>query len=185
MDIQVSLFDRVFAVTIAFLLPGLAVLVGAATVNPVIVAWFGGASTNPSLVGFLFVALAALAIGLVVTSLRWFAFERIAWPLVGMLVKPSAPIDESKRREHYAEYEDLRFQHYYHYLASANMAVAVPIAVCIWLGWSDPFPAVGRVAIVVAFATVGIVILTEAAREAIARYCDRRLRLLGALPATP
>ena len=44
---HVSLFDRLFSATIAFLLPGLAVLAGAATVTPVIAGWFGAASANP------------------------------------------------------------------------------------------------------------------------------------------
>ena len=128
----VLLFNRAFATTIAFVLPGLAVLVGAATVTPVIGAWFGAASVSPSAVGFLFVLLAALSLGMIVTSVRWWIFECARLGPYRLIAPNPTPIDERKRNDCAAAYEDIRFSHYYHYLASANMSVAIPIAVLIW-----------------------------------------------------
>lgn len=185
MDVSVSLYDRIFANTIAFLLPGLAVMVGAATVNPVIVTWFGGASTNPTFVGFLFVVLAALTIGILLSAVRWWIFERCAWwPGCGgeTLVPLGPPLNEAKRREHYAEYEDLRFQHYYHYLASANMAVAIPIAIATWLIGTATTPTLSTVTSVSVSGFILVYILKSAACEALTRYERRRLNLLGPQP---
>lgn len=180
---QASLFDRIFSSTIAFLLPGLAVMVGTATISPVVRAWFGGASTSPSIVGFLFVLFAALALGFIITAVRWFVFERMTWwPRTAPLVPRGQPINEAKRQELFAAYEDLRFQHYYHYLASANMAVAVPIAIAIWLVGSEPTPPAALALGVAVGGGLLVIVLGAAAREALARYNDRRLRLVGPHP---
>jgi hypothetical protein len=176
---EVSLFDRVFANAIAFLLPGMVVLAGASAGNEAIRGWFGAASTDPSLVGFLFIALAALTIGYLLTSIRWWVFEAMKWPVVGRLVPAPTPINEEKRKEHHAAYEDLRFQHYYHYLASGNMAVALPIAFVLWFrvrAENYSWQALLTALIVAVFVTR---ILGRAACEAVRRYDSRRARLLG------
>lgn len=177
MDLHVSIFDRVFATTIAFVLPGLAVLVGAATVTPTVATWFGAASTSPTLVGFLFVLLAAIALGMVVTSVRWWIFERARVGSVRLVPHEDAPIDERARTAHAAEYEDLRFAHYYHYLAGANMAVAIPLALLIWIGGARP--PVGTVLLVGGIALPVVLALGAAGRDALARYVTKRLRLVG------
>lgn len=181
MNHQVSLFDRVFATTIAFLLPGLGVLVGAAMVTPVVAGWFGAASNSPQIVGFLFVLAAALAIGMVLTAIRWWVFEK-ATVCGFQLVPPTSPINEAKRSQHFAEYEDIRFQHYYYYLAFGNMSIAVPVAIATWLVGSDPWPERGRVFAVFFVGALLSLTLGSAAREAIKRYTDRRIRLLGTMP---
>lgn len=176
MDAQVSLFDRVFANMMAFALPGLVTLVGAATVNPVVAGWFGAASMSPTFVGFLFVLFAALALGTVVTCLRWWIFERLD---IGgkRLVSPSAPINDAKRHEHQAAYEDLRFQLYYHYLAYANMSVAIPLAIAIWLSGGQANAS--QAAVVPVLAIPVVLAMGAGAREAIDRYVSRRRQLLG------
>jgi len=177
---QVSLFDRAFATTIAFVLPGLAVLVGAATVTPVVAAWFGAASASPSVVGFLFVLLAALALGMIVTCMRWWIFERARLGPYRLIADDAIPIDERKRTDCAAAYEDLRLSHYYHYLACANMSVAIPIAVLIWVLGADPsWRHTGEVALIAVPVTV---VLGAAGRNALARYRSKRLRLVGPWP---
>lgn len=177
---QVSLFDRVFATTIAFALPGLAVLVGAATVTPVIAAWFGAASASPSVVGFLFVLLAALSLGMTVTSLRWWIFERARLGSYRLIAIDQTPIDERQRRACASAYDDIRFSHYYHYLACANMAVAIPIAVLVWgLGSNPSWPRFASVGLMAGAVTV---VLGASARDALARYRTKRLRLVGPAP---
>jgi len=46
-----SLFDRLFALVIAFLVPGLVALFAVATVSPTVQSWFIGASNGPTLAG--------------------------------------------------------------------------------------------------------------------------------------
>lgn len=171
-----SLLDRVFAITIAWLAPGLVPLFAAATVNATVRTWFEGAQNGPTLAGLLFVVLGALSIGFVVTAIRYCVYEHLR---VGGRCLVGAPpaLDESKRREHAAEYNDLRLQHYYHYLAYANLSVALPLAAVIWkAGTAETWTISITVAAVAAVCTYA---LATAACDAVRKYDDRRVRLLG------
>src|SRR5689334_16381866 len=97
-DSPVTLLDRGFSLVIAFLLPGLVLLAGIATVNPVVFAWFQGAQNGPTLVGLLFVLLGALALNIVITAVRWVLFERRLLG-VGPIVPEAPELDESQRRD--------------------------------------------------------------------------------------
>lgn len=174
-----SLLDRAFAITMAFLLPGLITLFGLATVNPTVQSWFAGAQNGPTFVGFLFVLSAALALNLVITALRWFIFENLRWPRLGcpwVAAAPSLPL--ARRKELEPQYLDLRHQHYYHYLAYANAAVAIPLAVLTWLVGAERFPSVLAIAGVLVAAVTATVVLGMAACDAVRMYDKRRLELL-------
>lgn len=173
---HVTLFDRAFATTIAFALPGLAVLVGASTVTPVIAGWFGAAATGTTIVGFLFVVFAAIAVGMVVTALRWWIFERFHVGPYRLVPVTDVAVNEQQRTP---AYEDLRFSHYYHYLASANMAIAIPLAVLIWI--IGAHPAWQDAVVVGSIAAPVVAVLGAAGRDALARYRVKRLRLTGVL----
>lgn len=178
MDVHVSLFDRVFAVTIAFLLPGLAPIAAAAPGSQTVANWFGAASQSPTIGGLLFVVLAALASGMALTALRWMLFEELS--IFGCrLVQPGTPVNEAARKDHLAVYDDLRYQHYYFYLASANMAVAVPVALIVWLLTAVHRPSVTTLALVMGLGAIAMYVLAAAGCNAIRRYDDRRHRLLG------
>lgn len=185
-DTSVTLFDRVFAVATAFLLPGLIALFGIATISPAVQAWFQGAQNGPTFVGLLFVLFAALALNLVITALRWFVFERWSWPKSRCpFVKPPT-FRTSERIRNNAVYVDLRHQHYYHYLAYTNTAVAIVIAAAVWMyGASDPAPTQGLRLLVGALAPCAAWILSAAGLDALCRF-DERLSLLrgGGFDAT-
>lgn len=179
-DRSSSLFDRVLALTIAFLVPGLVALFAVATVSETVLGWFKGASNGPTLAGFFFVVLGALALGFVITAIRYCIFEAIQVPLLGKCLVPKSPqLDESKRKEFAAEYHDLRLQHYSHYLASANLSVAIPIGVAIWKAGSVPAPTWMLFMTVLVIAGTATLALAAAACDAVRRYDDRRTRLLG------
>ena len=125
MSESVTLLDRGFSLTIAFLLLGLITLLGAAIVVPTVQTWFIGAQTGPTLVGLLFVLLAALALNLVITAVRWFLFEFIHWPFVGSIIPTAPSFDQKNRKDLEVQFIDLRHQFYYHYLAYSNAAVAI------------------------------------------------------------
>jgi hypothetical protein len=181
---QTTLLDRGFSLTIAFFLPGLITLGGFAVVNETVKSWFSGAQTGPTLVGFLFVLMAALALNLLITALRWFAFEKVRVGRFGPIVPASPSFDEQKRKDFEVQFIDLRHQFYYHYLAYANAAVAVPLAVAAWKFGSTPEPEWSTYLIVCAAATVISVILGLAARDAVLRYDERAKRLIGLVSAT-
>jgi hypothetical protein len=175
-----ALFDRMVSLTMAFLVPGLVALFAVATVSPTVLAWFSGASNGPTLAGFFFVVLGAFALGLVITAIRFCLFEATPIPFANRcLVKASPQLDESKRKEFAAEYNDLRQKHYDHYLAYSNLSVAIPIGVAIWKAGSVPAPTWVLFSTVLTISVVSTLALAAAGCDAVRRYDDRRTRLLG------
>jgi len=172
-DHTAALIDRLIQFLIAFVLPGGVVLFACAIGSETVRTWFAGAQSGPTLVGFAFVMLAALAIGWVVSAVRYCLFERIR--LGGRCLVPAPlAVDESKRAQQAQVYADLRRAYYDHYLATSNLAVAVPVGVTIgamsapsalrWWQWGGV--AVATILVAVALAT--------AACSAIERYETRR-----------
>ncbi len=179
-DRSSSLFDRIFELTIAFELPGLVPLFAYSASNDTVRRWFAGDAGGPAWAGLAFVMLSALAVGFVLTAIRFVLFEQLSLPRKNCFVGPRLAFDERQRKEHAAEYFDLRHQHYYHYLAMANLSVAIPIAAVIWKvgqttqpGWWTFSGQTGLVLLVAA-------ILAVAARDACRRYDQRRAELLRA-----
>jgi len=184
MDVNTVFFDRLFAVIIAFLLPGLVALFGIATGDQTVRTWFQGAQSGPTIAGFIFVLFAALALNLVITAVRWFLFEHLKFKLLGCPWVPAAPNwDEEKRRERDALYVDIRHQHYYHYLASANMAVAIPFAVLAWKIGSVPAPSWTTFIVVVLVGVGTSMVLGLAACDALRRFDRKVTKLLSISPA--
>lgn len=183
-----AFFDRVFAVVIAFCLPGLIVLFGVGTVYVPVRDWFTGAQSNPTLAGLAFVMMAALALNLVVTSVRWMIFERIrCMPARSegedssrrrVTLVPEAPdYDESQRLKRRRALRELTHDYYYHYLAYANTAVALPAAVALWL-FGATMPWFIGVAVIVG-TLVTACVLGAAACDAVRRYDRSASKLLG------
>lgn len=185
-DQSTTLFDRAFAVGIAFLLPGLIALFGVATVNETVASWFGAAQSSPTVGGLVFVLVAALALNIVINGLRWFVFEYWKWPKKWFpLVEPPPQLNMERRREHEAQYTALLHAHYYHYLANANTAIAIPVAVTVWkYGTANPEPPLGLYLSILIGGLFTSFVLAAAALDAMRRYNHRRLELLGEV-ATP
>ena len=186
-DQPVSVLNKAYELIIAFLLPGFIALAGVAAVNAEVKAWFGTATAAPTIAGFLFMLAAAFTLGILTSAVRWFVFEKARiWKLCGPMVKPAAQLDMSQRSECEATYQDLRHQHYYYYLAHANMAVAAPAAVVTWMvgtrqvPWPlAPFHSTWHLVIIVVATAAGAGILAAAACNAVARYEERRGALLN------
>jgi hypothetical protein len=178
-----SLFDRAFANGIAFLLPGLVFLFGIATVNDTVRAWFQGAQNGPTLAGLVFVLVAALALNIAITAVRWLLFEHMTFGIFGCpWVKAAPKLDLSKRKDLEAQYVDLRHQYYYHYLAYANTAVAVPLGLFTWIVFATPVPNIWQGVFVCSVGLFITIALGKAGCEAARRYDERRTMMLGLLP---
>jgi hypothetical protein len=193
-DRSSSLFDRVWMLSIAFLLPGAVVLFSVGTINTQVQTWFIGVSTGPAIsgptfAGLFFALIGALTLGFVITALRFLIFEVIPlklWTRTCLVAKPAA-FDEARRKDVAAEYHALQLNHYYHYLAMANLSVAIPIGVAIWKAGST-IPATGTTSAqgptwflfntVIVIATIATIALARAACDAVSRYEDKRSRLL-------
>ena len=78
-----------------------------------------------------------------------------------------------------AQFIDLRHQFYYHYLAYANSAVAILLAVIAWRFIGDVDHSHRVTIAVFAVAAIAIIILTLAARSAIQRYDEQTKNLIG------
>lgn len=180
-----SLFDRLYPITIEFLIPGMVVLFALSTVSTTVQTWFTGAATGPTFVGLLFVMFAALAIGLVVTSIRYCVFEVIPVPWHGCLVAQGPEFDHTKRKDCEAAYQDIRVNHYAYYLASANLSVALPIGIWIWKVGSHPAPTWSLFLTAIALTTIAVVALAAAGCSAERRYNEKRTILLGIIERIP
>ena len=70
--------ERNFGLVIAFLLPGFVCLAGAARFSPTIAGWMSLAPTSdPTVVGFLYVLLASIGAGLVASAVRWAIIDTV------------------------------------------------------------------------------------------------------------
>lgn len=114
-----------FGLLIAFLLPGFVTLWGIGEFSGTIHSWFTGSpDQSPSVGGFLYVTLGAVATGLFVSTVRWLLIDRIHHRTG--IVEPQW--DFAALNQNLATFEILVASHYRFYQAYANMAVAVVLA---------------------------------------------------------
>ena len=67
-----------FGILIAFVLPGAVALLGVSYFSPAVEAWLdGAASASPTIGGFLYLTLAAVAAGLTASTVRWMVIDTI------------------------------------------------------------------------------------------------------------
>lgn len=114
-----------FGLLIAFLLPGFVTLWGIGQFDGTIHSWFTGSpEQSPSVGGFLYVTLGAVATGLFVSTIRWLVIDRIH-RRTG-IVEPQW--DFAALNRNLPTFEILVASHYRFYQAYANMVVAVVLA---------------------------------------------------------
>lgn len=114
-----------FGLLIAYLVPGATVLLGLSHFSPTLQTWFAGsANTPPTLGGFLYLTVASVAIGMVVSALRWALVDTAhAWTGLSL-----PPLNFSRLGQNVEAYRLLIEIHYHHYQFHANMLVATAIA---------------------------------------------------------
>ena len=114
-----------FGPLIAYLVPGATVLVGMSHFSPTLQSWFASTPLDsPTIGGFLYLSVAAIAAGMTVSALRWAFVDTIhTW---SGLRTPS--LDFSRLGENVDAFVLLIEIHYRHYQFYANMLVATAIA---------------------------------------------------------
>ncbi len=113
--------DRNFGLLIAFILPGFVALAGASYFSPTIAGWMTVApQADPSVGGFLYVALGSLAAGMIASAFRWLVIDTLHHRRG--LQPPT--LDFSRLQENLAAFELAVEHNYRHYQFYANMIPA-------------------------------------------------------------
>lgn len=169
-----ELSARNFGLLVAYLLPGFIALLGLGHGLPAVQVWLAsGPGMEPSVGGFLNLTLASLAVGMVVSGVRWAALDSLHHA-TGIA---RASLDFSKLQANLAAYTLVVEYHYRYYQFYANTFVGVllaygadVVAACGWcggFGWMD----------------FGFVILEAvlfaASRDTLRRYYLRATQVLG------
>lgn len=162
-----------FGPLIAYLVPGATVLAGASEFSSPLRLWFAATPANaPTIGGFLYLTVAALAVGMIVSAVRWAVVDT----LHGCTGLRMPPFDFSKLGRNVEAFSLLIRIHYEHYQFYSNMFVATAVTYACYrvklggvipLGWLD----VGFLVLeVVFFAT---------SRDTLRKYYTRSQQLLN------
>jgi hypothetical protein len=162
-----------FGLLIGFLLPGFTVLWGLSYFSETVRNWLSGASTTPTVGGFMYVTLASVAAGVTVSTVRWAVIDTVhRWT---GLRQPAW--DFSRLQDNVAAYNVLNDIHYKYYLFHGNHLISLSflyVARRIHLGFlTAPF----------GWADAGFlalsVVLFAGSRNTLRNYFSRVSQLLG------
>lgn len=138
-----TISDNNFGPVIAYLVPGLIVLVGLSQFSPTVSTWLAATPKDaPTIGGFLYLTIASLAAGMTVSAIRWAVIDTLH--SVTGLALPS--LDFARLGKNVEAFILLIEIHYMHYQFYSNAFVAVAIAyvcyrvklgVILPLGWTD------------------------------------------------
>ena len=165
--------EKNFGVIIAFLLPGALFLFGLSYSSDTVSAFLHqySAKDGPQIGGFLYVTLASLAVGLLLSAVRWLILD---WS-VGLTLKDKPDFDFNKfsNKDVYAAFIAIVENHYRFYQYYSNSLIAlllVMIAYCYKHGFS--------VKAVTASAILGVALLLGS-RDALGKYYKRGKQVLS------
>jgi hypothetical protein len=162
-----------FGLVIAYLLPGFIGLAGTVPLLPAVATWLLPASPAQASLGPpIYVLLAAITIGMIISVFRWLLIDHIHhW--TGL----TPPVwDDSRLGDRLAAFNYLVESHYQYYQFVANTLVAVLWAYSInrWMKTSARL-GVGTDVLVVILCLA----LFAASRDALSKYYNRTSRLIG------
>ncbi len=168
------LTEQNFGLLIAFVLPGLVTLWGVSFFSPTVAAWLRVTPAGaPTIAGFLFVTLASVAAGLIVSAVRWAVVDSLHHATG---IEPP-PWDFGRLDEQLPIFLALVENHYRFYQFYANMFIAAAFTYRMYLvaAGRSPFAELGET---LAFLLLEV-ILFAGSRDALAKYYARTGRLLG------
>ena len=170
-------FDRNFGLLIAFILPGFVSLAGASYFSPTIAGWMTVApQADPSVGGFLYVALGSLAAGMVASAFRWLIIDALHHRRG---LRPPQ-LDFSRLQENLSAYELAVEHNYRHYQFYANM---IP-ATLFYAVANQVHEGRWRVLSLACFLVLEIV-LWLTSRDCLQCFYQRTSQLLAAMPGGP
>jgi len=118
-----------FGLLIAYVLPGILCLWGVSYFSPTVRSWFGTAPTDsPTIAGFLYVTLAAIAAGMIASTVRWLVVDTIHH-LTGI---PRPDFDFSRFEDKFSAYDMLGEVHYRYYQFYGASLIALLFSYSCW-----------------------------------------------------
>jgi hypothetical protein len=167
------LTNDTFGPLVAYLLPGVTVLVGLRPWLPSVDSWFKTVSSDaPTIGGFLFLTIASLAAGMTVSAIRWVVLDAFH-SKTGLQPKP---FDFSKLGQNVEAMKLLIEIHYKHYLFYGNGFVAILLSWVSYrsaLGWSELDITLDL------FTAIILIVFFVTSRDTFHKYHDRLGRLLA------
>ncbi len=173
-----------FGPLIAYLVPGATALLGFSQFSPTLRSWFATTPANaPTIGGFLYLTVASVAVGMIVSAVRWAVVDT----LHSMTGLPLPPLNFSRLGKNVEAFGLLIKIHYEHFQFHSNMLVATAIAyICyrVKLGGIGPLGSYD-------LAFVGLeAVFYLTSRDTIKKYYVRSQQLLAGTssdcpPATP
>lgn len=169
-----ELSDKNFGYLIAYVLPGFVLLLQLGDFSPAIRGWLhASAGSAPTVGGFLFATLASIALGLLVSTIRWALFDTLHRH-TGL----AAPkLNFGKLQSHSDAFDRLVQYHYRYYQFYGNSLItlaicgAIPGSVWRWFG-HYPIPTS------LGFAALGL-LLFVASRDSLKKYDQRAAAMLA------
>ena len=157
-----------FGVVIAFWLPGFLFLWGLSFSLPEVHAWLENSAARESVSGFLYATMASLAVGMLVSAVRWMIVDHFLICVTG-LKRPKLDFSKLKDKDAFAAFQGVVENHYRYYQYYANTFVAVGAAFGFHLVSGRERPSV-----LISGAVLGVCVsLILAARNALKLYFER------------
>jgi hypothetical protein len=166
--------DKNFGVIIAFLLPGFLFLWGLSYSSTDIATWLARSTADhaPTVGGFLYATLASLAIGLLISAVRWLVIDHIhEWTGVPY---PDLNFTNLKDKDRYAAFVGAVENHFRYYQYYSNTLIS---AICAFICY---LCTKGNPSLKIWVATIAITIaLFLGSRDALKKYYDRAKAILS------
>lgn len=163
-----------FGILIAYVLPGATALWGLSYFSPTLQSWMGSVQMDaPTVAGFLYVTLAAVAAGLTASTVRWLVLDTLHFR-TGV---PRPRWDFSQFNQKIAGYDKLGEVHYRYYEFYGGMVVSLVFSwLCRRLALGFSSTPLGWVDLAF-FALVGI--FFAGSRDTFRKYNQRLTMVLG------
>jgi hypothetical protein len=165
--------DKNFGVIIAFLLPGSLFLWGLSYSSTEITAWLSksSATEGPNVGGFLYATLASLALGLIISAIRWLIIDWTFHHVIG----PSRPVidfGKLKDKNAFVAFQGVVENHYRYYQYYSNTLVALMAAMAAYLESGGKLTALEWAGVI----SMGIALLF-ASRDCLQNYYARAAQI--------
>jgi hypothetical protein len=161
-----------FGLVIAYLLPGFISLGGIALLIPSVAGWLRPEQTQAGLGPPVYTVLAAIAVGMIVSCIRWLIIDQILWMLG--VIPPTWDGALLQQRlgvfNYFVEYH----YRYYQFYANTLVAIAWTYSLNRWLHTSAVLGVTTDVAVVTLCA-----VLFAGSRDALSKYYSRTAQVVG------
>jgi len=160
--------DKNFGVIIAFLLPGFIFLWGLSYSSRTVASWIAKSSTSdtPTVGGFLYSTIASLALGLLISAVRWlFIDSSLRW----FTALPDLDFGKLKEKDNFYAFQGVVENHYRYYQYYSNTLIAVILSFGTYVSYGPERPSLTLWIGV----PVIVIVLYFASRDALSKYHKR------------